>query len=564
MNNLSVLKDGDAVQWLLGHEKVMINHYIAPEGVSPSKYILRLQSKISEYISEPMTYSLPSLYISSKTECCVCCMKLKVKKCVNATLFDDVLGSKMVSVITKFCTSCKLTYYPGYFEHYENRIRSYYPGWKDYPIFQSTHLTIFSIDLLKRLVCMKQKCHVSFIGKSNAFNLQHGYAEGKGEHKHMDKRRLGEGYFRYTFISFRERFNMSTVINGTIQEAMLKDYDLMYNKFQDKYACHKCDVPGCESCLVIDGNMKAHRKLCKYKGCTSDPGDKSIYCDKHSKERSVNNDEQELISVDECHIEKIVKKSMIKSKACYEVKWVGYDDHDNTMEPRENIPRILVELYERYGDSTIKSDIVNNFEVDGIKFVNVKVQNDMLSLPAESLQISENAYLVRTPGLTSCKTDKTKSRFYHRTGGVLVMAKPCGIVLSMAEIFGGESVTQVAEVIEHFLQQNESICQCVLYDDACHLKKHVDCRHVYPMLQKLILKIDRFHFQNHTDSWCRKNMDPSTCPLLDDVNTEIMEQIFAWVKGFTSSLRYMNGINFKFFLLDMLDRHNQEINRNLK
>ena len=139
------------------------------------------------------------------------------------------------------------------------------------------------------------------------------------------------------------------------------------------------------------------------------------------------------------------------------------------------------------------------------------------------------------------------------------MAKPCGIIVSLAEIFGGESVSQVAEVIEYYLGNCETKPKCLVYDDACHLKRHVDCRMVYPKLQAMEMKIDRFHFQNHVDSWCRQNMDPSKSSFLEHVNAEVMEQIFAWVKGYVSSLRYMNSFDFRFFLLDMIDRHNMEL-----
>ena len=54
-------------------------------------------------------------------------------------------------------------------------------------------------------------------------------------------------------------------------------------------------------------------------------------------------------------------------------------------------------------------------------------------------------------------------------------------------------------------------------------------------------------------------MDPAKCSLLEGVNTSVMEQLFAWVKGYTSSLRYMSGIHFKFQLLDVFDRHNREL-----
>ena len=229
------------------------------------------------------------------------------------------------------------------------------------------------------------------------------------------------------------------------------------------------------------------------------------------------------------------------------------------MEPRENIPRIMVELFERYGSSEAQIEILETKTVNGIDYITVSCREETFTLTACSLQVSENAYFMKNIDEHSCNTEKTKSRFYHRTGGILVMAKPCGIIVSLDEIFGGESVSQVAEVIESYLENCGYEPQCIVYDDACHLKRHVGCRHVYPMLEKVEMRIDRFHFQNHVDPWCIANMDPSKSLFLKNVNTEIMEQIFAWVKGYASSLRYMNSYNLKFFMLDIVDRHNREL-----
>ena len=75
------------------------------------------------------------------------------------------------------------------------------------------------------------------------------------------------------------------------------------------------------------------------------------------------------------------------------------------------------------------------------------------------------------------------------------------------------------------------------------------------------IKIDRFHFKNHIDKWCKANMNPADSVYLKDVNTEIMEQTFAWLKGFAPSLRYMKRVNYLFVLIDMIDRHNMEHGR---
>ena len=173
----------------------------------------------------------------------------------------------------------------------------------------------------------------------------------------------------------------------------------------------------------------------------------------------------------EYHIDKILKKVTRKKRHLYEVAWKGYEQH--TLEPRENIPRILVELFERYGDSTLPTVIQEKCIVDGVKYINVYVNGDVITLPHSSLVLDPNAYFVKPikdEENISCDTIKTKSRFYQRTGGILVMAKPCGTIVAIAEIFVGESVSQVAEVIEHFLKTTNTKTKCLIYDDACHLR----------------------------------------------------------------------------------------------
>ncbi len=290
-------------------------------------------------------------------------------------LYDDVLGSYKISIITKYCNHCKHTYYPGYFENWKEKERQYYAGWSSYGIFVSTICSAFSIDLLHRLVCMKQKCHNTFIGKAASYNLHHSY---KDSDEVLDKRRLSEGYYKYTFISFKERYNLPLDIHDGIDSSLKNQFASMYDVFQKKYGSHACNIPGCEDCLVIDGNMKAHRKLCKSHGCQEDPGYKSQFCKDHIdvNSRDIVNGAQQLKD-GEFHIEKIVKKVTRGKRHLYEISWKGYEEH--TFEPRENIPRILVELFERYGDSTISTTIQKRCIVDGIEYINVHANGDIFT-----------------------------------------------------------------------------------------------------------------------------------------------------------------------------------------
>ena len=140
------------------------------------------------------------------------------------------------------------------------------------------------------------------------------------------------------------------------------------------------------------------------------------------------------------------------------------------------------------------------------------------------------------------------------------MGKPCGVITHIEEIFGAESITNVAEMIERALEELGTDTMNVLYDDACHLFRHVSKRPlVYPELSTRTMKVDKFHFKNHVDPWCKKNMDPYKCDELKGVNTEIMEQTFSWLKHYAPSLKYMKSSTFNFLILDLIDRHNIDI-----
>ena len=60
--------------------------------------------------------------------------------------------------------------------------------------------------------------------------------------------------------------------------------------------------------------------------------------------------------------------------------------------------------------------------------------------------------------------------------------------------------------------------ECIVYDDACHLKKYsVNRRGVSERLADMDYRSDRFHFKNHVDNWCRANCNPDKSELLKNV-----------------------------------------------
>ena len=80
-----------------------------------------------------------------------------------------------------------------------------------------------------------------------------------------------------------------------------------------------------------------------------------------------------------------------------EMGWIR-TNNETTVEPKENIPRVLTELFDTYGDSTIPTSVKKYFEQSHVKYVmlEVKDRKDMIQ-PACTPQIDENAYFIPLP-----------------------------------------------------------------------------------------------------------------------------------------------------------------------
>ena len=145
----------------------------------------------------------------------------------------------------------------------------------------------------------------------------------------------------------------------TILKKHLEKISIILKIFKNYAKKHTCDVRGCGNCLVLDGHMKAHRKICKRSGCKNDPETWSLFCKEHSIKCCFNsniiNGKQSLQEKDAYHVEEIRARKFNKFTRSfdYKVKWLNYDDE--TWEPFTNMPRVLIEIFNRFG--SIKSDV---------------------------------------------------------------------------------------------------------------------------------------------------------------------------------------------------------------
>ena len=171
---VSFLQDSNVLIYLKKHEDVIRDYFSVPVGMSPVGYVVALANQSDENCSSSQ-YALSPMYCTTVSKCSFCDKKIAVKKTIKVSLYDDVLGTGDIAVLSKYCTSCKVTYYPGFSENYATKKRIYEDNWEKYGVFMSTYSSAFSLDFLERCVCLKLKCHTNFFGRTEAYNMQHKY-----------------------------------------------------------------------------------------------------------------------------------------------------------------------------------------------------------------------------------------------------------------------------------------------------------------------------------------------------------------------------------------------------
>ncbi|XP_068753057.1 uncharacterized protein [Montipora capricornis] len=111
------------------------------------------------------------------------------------------------------------------------------------------------------------------------------------------------------------------------------------------------------------------------------------------------------------------------------------------------------------------------------------------------------------------------------------------------------------------MAKTETIC----YDGACNLKKFAQNTRssclttISQRMSRMKMLVDRFHFKNHVDSWCKNNCNPYNTEALKAVDTEVCEKLFSWLSKYSHITKHMNRWRFLFLMLYVLENHNLDV-----
>ncbi|CAF4888195.1 unnamed protein product, partial [Rotaria socialis] len=181
------------------------------------------------------------------------------------------------------------------------------------------------------------------------------------------------------------------------------------------------------------------------------------------------------------------------------------------------------------------------------------------------IKLRNGKQYMRYQSLT-CNTTKSFPMKYvsacHRSFVIIVYFTNCGVCLSINEIYRGETVKEILMVwfdiisatstnIKSTLPSevaNTPLPRVILYGDCCHLIKYLIDYYDYtihktPASSWLIncqFAIDKLHWPNHKDIWCRKYLCPYKNPVVQANNTQSCEQANSVLKKYVNQFNRMN------------------------
>lgn len=322
----------------------------------------------------------------------------------------------------------------------------------------------------------------------------------------------------YSLIEMKQRFNIQGPISSDIDKSLSEYNSQLRDAFYTFWGKHRCDKPGCGSVLVVDGGMKAQRKICgalksgvkvfKHSkttlvtGCTAHPGDQK-FCKDHRneqhpavtsskltqesrnklekvKDREKNYKDQDF-SDNVYIVEEIKDTKHVNGVEYYLIKWEDY--LAETWEPASNIPPFMINYFKKTGNGVVPTPRIAGKRKKGtaLEYQLVWSGDDNLSewVPEHEIFDLDKAELPTSTEARSCNTRKDRDKRKNRhTCGIFIGCFPCGVCLIYDELFGSESISQVYAIILEFLatlehDDRENI-KFILYDDMCHLAPYAN------------------------------------------------------------------------------------------
>ena len=270
---------------------------------------------IEEEMSAMSLSKTPRITLRSKFERCPVCLvgqMVEVKREKSEMLIYGRNGVRLAEHKEHRCSNqntiqpCRVGAFYGYITFEGDKI--YDTDCLKNEFLVTSNQTAFEISYLIEVVAdiyLLQGCFESIAKKYNRLNNRHLPSATQERRMEIYRKTLTSGFFLFAFLEYGQRYGVPRWqrIVGSVEETVMEMKDDLQKSFQERWTkAHKCDRPGCESCIIIDADLKPHRMLCAARlcgirefensdvkvvtGCTAMPGTKNKFCFKHRSEES--------------------------------------------------------------------------------------------------------------------------------------------------------------------------------------------------------------------------------------------------------------------------------------
>lgn len=528
------------------------------------KYPIDFLRNFGEFESELTSYLVSlkqttSIFCRNIDKCVICDHELKNKnkrfEVYEAQLYYCNKPSEKCSLFVIICKTCNCYYFLNYYVYsgkkhfFQDFVNAKYLSFSQNTIFEKNIFEILTSDIV-----FKQSSFKAFCLSYNFLWVK----SGNIKREELNEKRLAECWFYYHLLLYQIEFvnpdiSLFDAPNSyNIDDCLIDIRNNLFKNFVKKWTGFKheniCTDKKCSQALVLDGNWKCNRLKCAFNGiyvnsdifgeirvgCIKTPERGSYYCLEHkSKEKTL---------IFKC-------RDKAYSFILTDIKCI------------KPVIDILC-IHDSFKNLNDKSIYFVELIDNSLVFVDKIYLNEKLLKEYCFTDSTCNVELI-------CSVDKGILNCYkNRTRGVCLASYNCGFIVGFRELHFSESLSQISLMCLDIITHSDQFCrfpEYIIYDNACHLRpyienkkikeNHKDNKCALSLLSKKFF-IDRMHLNNHKGKYCFEHCDMDTDPNLDNVNSQVVEQLNFWFSKFKHNLKHMNYVRYLFFIFIILNVYN--------
>ncbi|KAA1475663.1 hypothetical protein DENSPDRAFT_826307 [Dentipellis sp. KUC8613] len=471
----------------------------------------------------------------------------------HVTYFSQVHGPVPAISHSLGCSNCGARYYPTYYIHRHNTLRTHYEG-IPHSIHVATHAYV-ETSLCRRFTSSTVNAWVSFSNNARIYNQEHAHTRQKfpagWANPDLTPTVVADAFFILALLQEQKERGLYLELSNVGDQSDRLDHALRLRTISLvgpgrenwSHICDKCCAKrdeGGQFCIiravVMDG-ITIGRPCCKVHNCQEElPSQRAHFCKNHA---GLNN---------ECVV-----------VGCHAAAPPGYktcpDPSHRTLEDTNGRSALFIlrRRLERLRMSASAGD------EEGIEDGLQEVGAD--GIPRD---VDENDQCTEKP---DGGNTQPKARFgRRRTHNEQLVVATCGVILGRATMFGSEGLDGTRVFLHALFPTKSSVPQVIFYDTACRLKKHI--LHLKDHhFDRCIMPVDAFHAKTkhkESDEFCGTHCNAAMFPELVvnghwRFNSSAAEMTNAWFGGFQAMTREMRAARYDFFLDEMIKLRNRTI-----